>query len=763
MAVVLLLLNIIICADFSYYPDTGRDEYLDSVFELYYSDPEKFYSEYERIKDESHHAIDDDYEMSSIYGGGVISDNLLFSIVDATVNADKTYHEALTDILNSSRSISMHYERTGREDSFTYRYNRRLTEVYAYLDENVHIKNTYIRGWDTYFRYTTDFFAAFLLVVVIAVVSVTEDRACGLYAIASACRNGRGRTVAAKLCASLILTAAVIVIFSAATFTVTGICSRGYSDPSEAAQAIDRLQLMPLRVSVRGAVFVSVGLKLASALLFCSVFFALTSIIKGTVLSIAAGIGIIVGSYAGYVASLSDSRDLTPVRYLNIWCIHTADIFAEKYRAFDLFGFPCGLWAVMLALLALAVVISLILACIFYPKENFLLKLRFPKLLRRGVQELGARVRKLTDKFYMRFSLSLSFYEIYKQRAMLVLLAALTVIKLFVSAAYYAPPESVFDKSLKEYVSEIGGEYTEEKAEYIRDQYESYSEVLNNFDKIEDAFWHGEMSSETYEYYHDEYREAVYKTDALGYLAERADYLSTLRETRGFTGVFVYDAGYNKYMSQGVDWLLLLFVAALSCRMYLFEHKKPPAGTSLIAISNATKLGRDVMFRKKAFICAIMSSFAWWLFRMIDLYFLFTSYEMPDMSVSILNLPQYEGSMFNFSIRGYIVISAALSLLGVLMISALAFSIGLLFKRAIFVYPITAAILLIPQLAVSTKVPAAEYLDFTALYDIDRLYRLSPAGMPQPIYCILFAAVIACLLALLTVYSSNKVKKGRIN
>ncbi len=760
LVILLLLLNIVMCAYASYTPEQEWDKYLDAVFGIYYDDPQRFFSEYDRISKEysKHDFMSGD--AASAYGGGVVSDMDLFRSVYETVKTDSLYHDEINHIVKAAGGICSNCEKSGKTDTYIYRYNQKLIERYSYLYDNTELGDEPVCGWEEYFSYNADFFPAFLLITVVVVFMVTSDRSCGFYSIASTCENGRAKTAASKFFAALILSSAVTVIFTVITFAVCGIAAGGYSDPGNAAQAIDGLRHMPLRLSFAGAAALGLGLKLLSAAVYCSAVFAVTTVIKQNVLAIGAGIGIYVLNYA---VSRVSAVTVGQYKYLNLWSVYYIDQYASRYRSVDLFGQPVELTLILIPAAVLLLVVSYAVSCVFYPRGDVLLRLRLPKKLSDAGSKIKQCISRLCRRTVERADLSLTFYELYKQRIMLLLLVAVIIIKVIASADYYKSNDTVYDAAYKKYLAEVGGVYTEAKTEYLQKKLSSCKKIIEEFDTIERDWWHGELSDERYNDLFTEYMRAQSDADALAYLVDRAEYLGGLYESRGKLGSFVYDIGYYKYMSQGTDWLLLLFVSLLSCRAYLCEYTKTPSGASMPALSNVTELGRGPLFRRKAGLCIMSSAVAWYIFRMIDLFFLLRSYEMPDMTASVLSMPRYNGALFNLTISGYILISTFIGLFGVLLISSLCFSMGFLFKRAIFVYPAVAVILTVPYLASLTGITAAGCFDLSAFCDADRLYRLSPASLPMPVYCIGFGAVIICAAITTFIYSARKVEKGDIS
>ena len=359
-----------------------------------------------------------------------------------------------------------------------------------------------------------------------------------------------------------------------------------------------------------------------------------------------------------------------------------------------------------------------------------------------------------------RYPVSLAAYEIYKQRAVFAVLAVLIVAKVIAASGYFTAKESTFEKITKKYLEEVGGPYTEDKAEYLEKEYESYEEEYERLKNIGEAFWNNEISSEYYKELLYELTDAQERLEPLTYLCEQSDRLEKLYRERGIVGSYVYDIGYNKLMNEGVDWLLLVFVCALACRMYLPEFKSSSSGSCMQTIVNTTARGRGNMFAAKTAVFAVSSAAAWTVFRAVDMFYFFRSNDLPDNIYSaVLGMERYEGALPNLSIASYLALNFALSFFGTLLLALICFLIGLYLKRELIVYAVTAAVAAMPYFIAKTGVAAAGYLDLTMLFDADRLYRLGGEALPMPICGMIFLTVVVVAAAALTVRGGRRMIK----
>ena len=83
-------------------------------------------------------------------------DQKLFERLYSAVAAARDYPEVLDRVIDRARAnLDAFVDMGVKEDSFTYRYQFRVIELYELMRDSVEIKVDYTRGWDEYFAYDT--------------------------------------------------------------------------------------------------------------------------------------------------------------------------------------------------------------------------------------------------------------------------------------------------------------------------------------------------------------------------------------------------------------------------------------------------------------------------------------------------------------------------------------------------------------------------------------------------------------------------------
>ncbi len=738
--------------------DPEYDKYADEIYNMAINDPDGFLREYGRVKkDYEDYASGKTDSMSASYSNGKYPDIDFFNRAYTYAMANDAYREKIGDAIARAESLDRAYGKLNiSPDSYVRRYQRSYIERYKSLEESVTLGREVVRGWYKYFDYTADYFAVLLIAAVVAVYAALGDRSSGAYTVMSVCRGGRAHTGAAKYFAAMAVCALAAAVSAVISFAAIGVVTGGYSNPFSAVQSMTDLRFFPFRTSFLGAFLFDILLKAVTTAIFASVVFAVASAVKNA--AIAAGVGLSLIAVGYYVPNL-ERTSLGQWKYLGLWSTFGTENFASEYRAVEIFGYPVTLGAVFAVIALVTAVLSVSVSAVLFHARGLSGSV--------GRSRAAAALERIKEKISgrrasaRRYPSSLVSYEIYKQRAVYAILAVLIVAKVIAASGYFTAKESTFEKITKKYLDVVGGPYTEEKAEYIEKEYRIYSEKFEQLKNIGEEFWNNKISSEYYRSLLYELTDAQEKMEPLEYLRGQSDRLEKLYRERGIVGSYVYDIGYNKLMNEGVDWLLLVFVCVLACRMYLPEFKSSTSGNCMQMIANTTARGRGALFAAKTAVFTVSSAAAWTVFRAVDMFYFFRSNALPDNIYSaVLGLERYEGALPNLSIASYIALNFTLSFFGTLLLALICFLIGLYLRRELIVYTVTAAVAAVPYFIAKTGIAAAGYLDLTMLFDTDRLYRLGGDVLPMPICGMVFLTAAAAAAAALTVRAVRAVRRG---
>lgn len=721
--------------------------YADEVLEIYKSDPDRYYSEYERIMDE-----EKTDPKESFYGRGEVSDRLIFSKVDEIIHADEDYHYKIDTLVMQSKRLMKNYESMGKPlDSFTYRYNKQLADVYTRVGDAVKIDAEPLKGWREFFTYETDFYLLLILVAICCISIATNDRRNGFYSVSGVCRYGRRETVLAKYVTLIIVVAMLVVLFALSSFlSVMFVC--GYSSPLNYVQAVSEMSVFPFAVNMMGATGLICLLRFLAMSTFALALFAFSTWIKNQVLCF--GGALIVFAINYFVYSLK-SFEVGQWKHINLLSLYFIDEYMVAYRAMPLFDYSLNLTYILIGFMVLIFTVVPFIAVVGYTSR------RVSRIF--SVLDISGLIKKICGRrrggrLVILKPRGMFSFECYKHRVVLIVLAVLLIGKVYDARDYYKYPGRSSDKIYKEYIEVIAGDFTEEKADYIKERIAYYNNINSQYDSMYAKYENGEITREEYSRYINEYLVSDPRLRVLRELSKKADQLRKLEKNKGIVGQFVYETGYAVEEERGCDLLLLLAVAFISCRIYLYENEKSISGTPMDVVNRTTKRGRLPLYLRKVTLSVVTSVILAVIFGGVDMFFLLKNYEMPDMSATILSLNEY-ARLSNMTILEYSILREVLGLIGTVIISLMCFAVAACVKRMILTYAIVAAGIVVPHFAASTNSILFSKIDTALLQYPDQLFRVTGNDSPMARVAIFFV-VFAMICTGLIVLSVRRVKKG---
>ena len=761
MLLVFVAANLVFCSletqERSNHITADKAKYMELAIEKYKENPEAYESYWNSLLEKN------DQKTATLCPTGEYSDWTLYRGVYDYCHANEEYHDTIKSIISATNSIKNNYEYAGETDSYLYRYQLDVLEHYQNLNENVEIEPAITKSWNTYFKYNGEFmfFALFLIVCAIAV--MLGDRQNGFYAIESTCKNGRKLTFAAKFGALMVISALSVLIFSVsslvAVFSISCSCS-----PFFPVQSVEVLRLVPYELTIFGFLLVFTGVKIAVACVFAALVGAFCVFTKQYVCGFAFGLGFIWLNY--YIAAL-DVLEVKQWKYLSFWLLCDAEEMLARFRSVNVFGDSVDVMAIFALMASVLLAISFAVCVLFHHSRNLRSKEKVDifavaRKVHGKASVALAKVNLRKNKKAYGGKTSVLAFELAKNKFVLISLALLFVIKIFTSANYFTPTERTYDRLYKKYISEIEGVYTEEKAEYIEEEYAKCQEMVLKKTAMEQEYYAGTVSNDEFDEYMREYNTANSSLKVLNDLRNQGKYLQRLCTYSGIEGSYFYETDVLHYVTQGVEWILILFIAVLGCNAYVKEYGKTSSQGSVSQLLKSTKKGRMYTFARKLGIVFAFSAFAWVLFEVVDIFFFVSRYELPPLSILLVSSQSYKNTPVFFTLANYFVFKEILSFIGTLAIAAICFAISQLLRYFTLVFTTAAACLVIPNVMYSAGVAICGYFDITMAFNTDGLFRFSLglSGENPLLWFALFICLTLMLAIGLCMLAARQIVKG---
>jgi len=383
LLLILLALNAIVCSVTVLSNPSKKipDEYIESLLEEYNISPDSVDEAYERIKEQYNEQMTllygaisegkEEFEMNfsrSYIDYKDFTDYDLFTTVYSYIEYPSRFDERIQRIIDTATINANLFKQSSDDyDSFSYKYQLQIIDKYSYIRDNLNIPTVYPKGWDVYLQYSIINIFILLFTVILASNVFIQEKACGFHNVLRISRNGRLKTVIAKVIASYITIILVVIIFVISTIAVI-FFTNGFSDPFLPVQVFEKLSLCPYSYSVFDCVLLNFFLKIISSLLYLNIVM-LISLTYQYAIPITTGIIILVANFIRYIIPSSN-----PFKYLNVFSITSANDVILRYRAVPLFNNSIDILlfalTVYAALILCTIILTMVLGSKALPKEK---------------------------------------------------------------------------------------------------------------------------------------------------------------------------------------------------------------------------------------------------------------------------------------------------------------------------------------------------------------------------------------------------------
>ena len=744
----LYVVNIICCVFYTVdnrHVPVEHQSYINEVYSIYEKDPNYFYSEYERIKKDNYGIEFNSPPPENIYGNEYYPDINIFDDVNDIINKNSKYHERLETIIRQAESIKSNYEVSAiGKHSYAYQYQSQIETIYTDLNSKVVLDDKQVIGWNELFSYNSDYFFIFLLVGALTIMVAHLDKKNDFYRISSVCYYGRSAMVVAKYFTCILVSVSFLLLFSVSNYVVIGlVCS--YSNHNIAAQSVELLELYPYFFSVGNAFLHSILLKAISVIIFSSVVFTVTIVLRSVIFGI--GTGALISLF-GIIFSKFQSIILSQWYALNLWNLYNAKGFLVRLRTLNIFDKSIYTNYILLLIVLLTVLVSISLSIILYPKNKAFRRQKNQNAVRPSYDTYNRKYSLTKNKF-----VSLCGFECMKNRSMYYILIVLIFAKIITTFDYFQYEDTSYERIYKQYLLEISGEYSDDKDYYLECEYDRCSEIVSQYVIMEDRYWSNQITSKMFNAYLRDYNTAKVQIEVLDDLIQKSEYLKQLNDQYGILGSFVYETGYNKLIYQEVDWMFIIWICILSSSIYLLEFEKNISGTSMYMIIQTTPLGRKHLYKKKLLYCILNCGTVYLIFRIVDYAALLSTHQLPDMSASLISIMSYGEMSRSLRVGDHLLITESLSFIGALAVSCMWFCLAVLIRKNILIYSLETFMVVAPYFI--AEIGGIKLFDITMWFDVERMCR-------RFLYenCWVYAFFLMIMLTILLNISLKRVTKG---
>ena len=736
---VLLMLNTAIAwytADHSYAAEEPTqmiseffEEYFENPAELdaYYAEMQAFAAEQDELFREAMRLGNYDFvpeQMPNLYSTDEnYPDRQLFGKLYGTIEAAREYPDVLEKVIERAWANLDAFADMGiTEDSFTYRYQLRVIELYELMRDSVEIGVEYTRGWDEYFAYDTVNIFIFVMLIMLGSVIFAQEKQSGFLPIMRTAKNGRARTAVAKILTMLLLTVIFVLMFTLSTFAVYGL-RIGFSSPHNVIQALDTFTLSPYQITIGQYFAVTIGTKLLTFAVFSMIVTALSVVFYNYILIYFAGLGLFGLNFLLYTLSYIDANSV--FKNLNLVATAAGNPLFLRYRAMNFFGAVAGFVPSMCVIFSLLIAACIAVTILLYVRGSNGIRIGWIDAAIAWCMTKAAVIRhkfalvEVERKHRMRtYSRSLILAEVFKtliSSRFIVIVLLILCVKTWYSYDTNSPTNSYSDAVYKEYMTTLEGEVTDEKLAYLADERAMINETLAKQTAMQQAYVNEEITFEEYREYLSDYNYAYSRSELLSVIEKHADYLAEKERETGVRGWFIYDTGWQKLYAEDADLFLYAAILLLLTGSFAAEYASKSSSGGFAQLLRSTKNGRHRTFYAKLISSGMIAVILAILTGAVDVAVIALGYDLPAMNAPLMSMQMFADVTGSITVAQYFAVFFVMRLAGALLMAMLVCALSELLARYIPILGTAVILTLLPALCAYFGLAAADKVNFLNL------------------------------------------------
>ncbi len=705
------------------------EEYFENPEELdaYYAEIQAFAAEQEELFREAMRLGDYEFEteqMPNLYSTDEnYPDWMLFAKLYDTIAAAREYPDVLEKVIDRAWANLDAFADMGiTEDSFTYRYQLRVIELYELMRDNVEIGVEYTRGWDEYFAYDTVNIFIFIMLIMLGSIIFAQEKQSGFLPIMRTAKNGRARTAVAKIFTMLLLTVIFVLMFTLSTFAVYGL-RIGFSSPNNVIQALNTFTLSPYQITIGQYFSITVGAKLLTFAVFSMIVTALSVVFYNYILIYFAGLGLFGLNFLLYTLSYIDANSVC--KNLNLVATAAGNPLFVRYRAMNFFGAVAGFVPSMCVIFPLLIAACVAVTIFLYVHGLGGIRIRW---IDNAIAWCMTRSAEICRKFAVvridrkhkarTYSHSLILAEVFKtliSSRFIVIVLLILCMKSWYSYETNSPADSYADAVYREYMTTLEGEVTDEKLAYLADERAMINETLAKQTAMQQAYVNEEITFDEYREYLSDYNYAYSRSTLLAVVEQHTSYLAEKEAETGVCGWFLYDTGWQKMYAEDADLFLYAAILLLLTGSFAAEYASKSSSGGFAQLLRSTKNGRHKTFYAKLISSGMIAVILALLTGMVDALVIILGYDLPAMNAPLLSMQMFADVTGGITVAQYFAVFFVMRVAGALLMAMLVCALSELLARYIPVLGTAVILTLLPALCAYFGLAAAEHVNFLNL------------------------------------------------
>lgn len=695
-------------SDFSYKQYYG-DEQIRSLYSAYYHDPNTVQSEYDALIQKLELLSPE--EQNSAEMRPLMDEYRLYRKLMSDVSRKETYQTDIASVIRQAQYHLLSYDNENiSNDSYTYMYQEQVISRFSEAYGSVYIGFEHYAGWDLFFSDRN--LSAYLYIMLIGylVLHFYQDKRAGNDVLIYPTKNGRKQYVLSKYISHcLFLIAGVLVGEMVRLLMIYNYY--GLSSPLNNIQAFSCFTMNPYNISILRYLIMYILVKFLISLTLFSTGLLIFLLVRHVAVFLAA----YVGAFA--INTILHTWSAGEYGPNGLFSIHT---FLQQYRMINLLGNAISSQLFFTGCCSITAVISVLIILNIYASRS--ISVRPIIKLKRSHEDVGLKNHTHTVNH-----LSLVRHELYKQLVLnkkVVLLVAVAVIACIIQWSECEEQQTYMEQLYHEYISEVEGEYSADKEQYLIEQYICTQETIALESEMMKQYAERTLPLEEYR----EYLNDLYQASTSQYiyvdLIKKSMVLKEQLQENNILGSYVYETGYQLINQSDGNSVLFAVIIVLSGTMYLIEHQSRNNTVPMLSIIRTTRTGETRLRKLKYCIVLFLNLLLIIIVALIRFIMIEKLYPMDNLFAAVSSLSGMEYIVFDITILTFYVLYFVYFMLVLAALNALLLFISVKSKNELVTVMIVLAFILPIPINRIFDISMLSMIDMSSLAGVSHFSRI---------------------------------------
>lgn len=528
----------------------------------------------------------------------------------------------------------------------------------------------------------TDFFIL-ILIFIISTIIITEEKEKNLFSIIKITKNGKIKTIIAKIVSLFICTLSISILFYGINLFYY-LIKLGYGNIFANIQSVSSFQLSTLKLNILEYILLLFSTKCIYIFLVSLLMFYLAIKFNNHTENLLILSIIIIINFVLF-KNINLSSSINIFKYFNlINLINTNDIY-NTYENLRIFNILLSKTSTLLSLQVITITLLIIFSVIKYSK-NMKVIIKENKLY--------SKLKSIKIVKNIKFN-NIFTFETYKFFIINKCFIVIILFSLFIGIKYKSQNFNLSYNEIfyKNYMNILTGKLTPEKEKLILNTIEEYDKASIQLEFIEEQVKKGEISKIEGMLASQPYEETLSTRQIFEKVKDNYNYIKENPKSS-----FIYDTGYNKLFRidetiNEYDIYLIITTIIMLSSLFIMEYK-----TGFIFILNTTKKGRLKTAESKVIVSLIACTIIYIISIIPEILKTSKTYGLDCMNMPLISLASFHNFPSNISIITYLLLFYIVKYISYILVILIIEYISLKLKNNIFTFITSIFILLTPYI-----------------------------------------------------------------